>query len=512
MDTRSYWIETAALPRFPRIAADLTVDVAVVGAGITGVTAARLLKQAGLKVALLERQRCACIDTGHTTAHLTAVTDRRLHEIRRTFGDEAARAVWDAGAAAIDQIVTLIRAEGIACDFRWVTGYLHAPLPEPDGKAIDELRAEAEAAARLGIDATFLEEVPAFGLPGVRFPHQAFFHPRKYLEPLLRAIDGDGSHVFEESPVEEVQEQPLAVKSGGHRVICGHVIFATHNPLAGLTGPVAAALFQTKLALYSSYVLGAKLPSGRLPEALFWDTSDPYHYLRVERRAGHDYAIFGGEDHKTGQVEDTAAVYDRLEQDFRSFAPEAVIDRRWSGQVIETNDGLPFIGETAEHQFVGTGFSGNGMTFGTLTAMMAVDAVLQRPNPWADLFDVHRRKLRGGTWRYLAENKDYPYFLARSWLAQGERETPEALQPGEGRILNLNGRKVAASRSADGEISLCSPVCTHLQCIVGWNNAERTWDCPCHGSRFKPTGEVISGPAEEPLPKLDATGQPLPSG
>jgi Rieske Fe-S protein len=160
------------------------------------------------------------------------------------------------------------------------------------------------------------------------------------------------------------------------------------------------------------------------------------------------------------------------------------------------------IGETAEHQFVATGFAGNGMTFGTLGAMMAVDAMLKRPNPWRDLFDVDRKKLVGGTWKYLKENKDYPYYMVRDWLAGAEGTSLEELPRGTGRILNLDGKKVAAHRDDSGKVVLCSPVCTHLQCIVGWNHAEQTWDCPCHGSRFKPTGEVISGPAEEPLEKI----------
>jgi Rieske Fe-S protein len=190
-----------------------------------------------------------------------------------------------------------------------------------------------------------------------------------------------------------------------------------------------------------------------------------------------------------------------------SLFPKARIDHEWSGQVIETNDGLPYIGETAPHQFAATGFSGNGMTLGTLGAMMAVDAMLKRKNPWSGIFDVHRKKLIGGTWDYLAENKDYPYYMARTWLARSEGKNLGNVRPGQGKILNLDGKKVAVHRSLSGKVGLCSPVCTHLQCIVDWNNAEQTWDCPCHGSRFKPTGEVISGPAEEPLEKI-----PVPEG
>lgn len=508
MDTTSFWLDSATLPRFPQLAENLDVDVVVIGGGIMGVTAAYLLKQAGKTVALIERSRLATVDTGHTTAHLTAVTDLRLQDIAKTFGKEAARATWDAGSAAIDQIVTNIRRLDIACDFRWLPGYLHAPVDQaPDDRAVQELRHEAELAGELGIAATYLSAVPFFERPGVKFSQQALFHPRKYLAALAKNIPGEGSHVFESSEVEEIEDEPLSVKAGKFKVRCRYLILATHTPLTGNTSALRALLFQTKLALYSSYAIGAKIPANTLPSALYWDTSEPYSYLRVEPKGGYDYAIFGGEDHKTGQETDTAAIFRRLEMRFRKYVPGAEVDHRWSGQVIETNDGLPFIGETAENQFTATGFAGNGMTFGTLGATMAVDAVLKRKNPWQELFEVHRAKLLGGTWAYLKENKDYPYYMVRDWLGGAEGKSLAAVKKGQGKILQLEGKKVAAYRGEDGAVSLCSPVCTHLKCIVGWNDAEKTWDCPCHGSRFKPTGEVIAGPAEEPLEKL-----PVPPG
>jgi glycine/D-amino acid oxidase-like deaminating enzyme/nitrite reductase/ring-hydroxylating ferredoxin subunit len=503
MTTTSYWLDSANLPHYTKLDKDLHVDVVVVGGGITGITAAYLLKKAGRTVALLERDRCAHVDTGHTTAHLTYVTDQRLSELVSHFGRDHAQAVWDAGRAAIEQIHDIIRRENIACDFTWVPGYLHASLKETKRNDRTGLKNEAELARELGFEGAYVEAVPLFQRPGIRFSNQAKFHPLKYLARLVQEIPGAGSHVFEESEVSEVGDEPLTVHANGHSIQCDFLVVATHVPLMGKTNMVSATLLQTKLALYSTYVIGGKLSRGVYPEASFWDTSDPYYYLRIDRHAGHDYAIFGGEDHKTGQQTDTEAPLDNLERLLKYFLPEVQVDHRWSGQVIETNDGLPYMGQVTERQFVATGYSGNGMTFGTLAGMMACDAALGTKNPWAELFDVRRKKLRGGTWDYLKENIDYPYYMIKDRLTASEDATIHSVQRGEGKILKIDGERVAAYRDPDGNVTTLSSVCTHMGCIVHWNKSESTWDCPCHGSRFGATGEVLAGPAETPLEKVD---------
>lgn len=502
MNTQPVWQKSASLPQFPSLRRNLEVDVVIIGGGLTGITAAYLLKKAGAKVAVLERGRCAGADTGHTTAHLTYVTDYRLREVVKTFGRDGAKAFWEAGVAAIDQIHEIARAEAKDCEFKWVPGYLHASLKETDEKDRASLEEDAQLAQELGFDAEFCKSVPFGGRPGVKFKHQAKFHPLKYLAPLLQFINSDGSHVFEETEAGEVEEKPLAVHAGKYKIRCQYLMIATHTPLLGKSGLFKGTLFQSKLALYTSYVLGARLPSKTVPEALFWDTTEPYYYLRIDRRDDHDYAIFGGEDVKTGQEEDTEKVFTRLQEKLKQVLPEAAIQDRWMGQVVETNDGLPFIGENENQQFIATGFCGNGFTLGTLSAVMARDRYLGRKNPWFDLFAVNRKKFHGGTWRYLAENLDYPYYMVRDRLASAEGDSLDDLRKEQGKILNLDGRKVAAYRGKDGNVTLCSPVCTHMKCIVRWNEADSTWDCPCHGSRFKPEGEVFSGPAEEPLEKL----------
>jgi glycine/D-amino acid oxidase-like deaminating enzyme/nitrite reductase/ring-hydroxylating ferredoxin subunit len=498
--TSPYWADSVPFPAFPKINRDIDVDVVVVGGGITGLTTAYLLLAAGKSVAVLERGKIGEIDTGHTTAHLTMVTDQRLSELVRRFGRSHAQAVWDAGRAAIAQIEQIASDNEIDCAFSWVDGYLHAPNGEIAEDAAESLREDATIARELGFDAEFLEAVPFAGSMGVRFPDQARFHPRKYLAGLARVVRDQGGAIFELSGAEEFFERPLRVKADDRRLRCRDVVIATHNPLVGLASVMRASIFQTKLALYTSYVVAGRVPQGTVPDALFWDTADPYHYLRVDPQRDHEIVIFGGEDHKTGQVSDTNACYDRLTQTLVDKLPNIDLSYRWSGQVIETPDGLPYIGKMTDHQYAATGFGGNGMTFGTLAAVIIADAIQGLRNPWTELFDPGRAALRRGLWDYLTENADYPYYMMRGRWAGEERRSLSALKPDQGTIVDQDGVKIAAYRRLNGSLVLRSAICTHMGCVVGWNDAERTWDCPCHGSRFTPEGDVISGPAETPLP------------
>jgi glycine/D-amino acid oxidase-like deaminating enzyme/nitrite reductase/ring-hydroxylating ferredoxin subunit len=497
-NTTPYWMD-ASLPRFPKLERNARVDVVVVGGGITGLTAAYLVAKAGRSVTLLERARCADIDTGHTSAHLTMVTDLRLTDLVDRFGRNHAQAVWDAGLAAIAQIDTIVRDEKISCEFTWVPGYLHNPVDSASDDGVDGFKQEATLATELGFDATFVSDVPFVGGPGVQFEDQARFHPRQYVAGLARAVSASGGQIYEHSAADAFCDDPRSVTSNGSTISCDAIVLATHTPLMGNTNIASATLFQTKLALYTSYVVAGRIPSGIMPDALFWDTADPYHYLRLERHRGFDVVIFGGEDHKTGQASDTNACFERLERAATALVPGFEVTHRWSGQVIATPDGLPYIGETAARQFAATGFAGNGMTFGTLGGMMTADRVLDRANPWRDLLDPTRKKVRGALWDYVTENKDYPYYLVRDRFAGSEGRSLRALKRGQGKILDIDGKRVAAYRDPSGATVVRSAVCTHMGCAVAWNDAERTWDCPCHGSRFTTDGSVIAGPAESPL-------------
>ena len=500
-DTIPYWSTSTTFPQFVKLAHDAEADVVVVGGGITGLTTAYLLAQAGKRVTVLERGRCAAIDTGHTSAHLTMVTDTRLSDLVKGFGRAHAQAVWDAGLAAIATIDDLVREHDIDAGFEWVDGYLHTPRGDDAVDQLKHLKADATMADELGFDAEFLESLPLVGRPGIRFADQARIHPRRYLAGVAKALAALGGRIYEHSAADEFCDNPRGVKANGHLVRCTDVVIATHNPLVGFGGVAGATLFQTKLALYTSYVIAGRVARGVVPDALWWDTADPYQFVRVEPQQDHDVVILGGEDHKTGQQGDTEVCYRRLEAHLRAIVPDVELTHRWSGQVIETPDGLPYIGQSADHQYSATGYAGNGLTFGTLAGLIISDAILERANPWTELFDPARKALTRGLWDYVKENADYPYYMIRDRFAGAEAKSLRAVRRGQGKVIERKGAKVAAYRDPTGAVTLRSAICPHMGCTVGWNTAERTWDCPCHGSRFKPTGEVISGPAEAPLPE-----------
>lgn len=462
---------------------------------------AYFLKRAGVKVCLLERDRLATGDTGSTTAHLTAVTDTRLRDLVRGFGERNARLVWDAGEVAINAIENVVRENEIECEFRRVPGFLHSSLDDPSGDGeVDTLKKESDLVRHLGIEARFDSRVPIVFRPGINFSNQAKCHPLLLLAGLAKLIPGEGSAIFEESEVTRVEAKPLVVHCGVASVETRRLIIATNVPIIGNRDVPSAALFQTKISSYSSYVVGAEVPKGKYPQLSLWDTSDPYYYLRTDPGVNTDYVIFGGNDHKTGQVSDTKRRYEDLQKVLTGIMPDANVCYRWSGQVVETHDGLPFIGETSEDQFISTGYCGNGFTFGTLSALMARDWVLNQSNPWIELFHPNRKEIHGGgVWNYLTENIDYPTYLFKDRLLRREPFSPERLGIGEGKIMELKGEKIACCRDSDGKLHTVSAICTHLSCIVSWNAAELTWDCPCHGSRFRPDGTVIAGPAEIPL-------------
>jgi glycine/D-amino acid oxidase-like deaminating enzyme/nitrite reductase/ring-hydroxylating ferredoxin subunit len=498
MNTESFWYAERTGTPFARLDRDLDVEVLIVGGGIAGVTAAYLLSAQGRSVALIERGRIGGLNTGHTTAHLTYMTDTRLSDLVATFSRKEARLAWEAGQASIDLIEENVKRHAIDCGFCRVPGYLVASEQCELTEEGALLQQEAMVARQMGFEAYYLDAAPVTDRPGIRFEQQAKFHPLRYLDALAREAVRQGAEIFEDTEVTRFEEG--SVIAGGRTVKFQQVFVATHVPLQGEGGMVGAALFQTKLALYSSYAVRARLPGNALPELIWSDTADPFYYLRIEKDDQGLSCVFGGEDHKTGMEEHTENRFQNLERQLDRILPGAQVTHRWSGQIVETVDGLPYIGRTSDNQLLATGFSGNGMTFGTVAGMMVRDAISKEENAWRKLFDPGR-KSASALAEYLRENKDYPVRMITDRL-KVEESDPASLAPGMGKVLEHDGERVAAYRDAAGNLTRCSAVCPHLGCIVAWNEAEQTWDCPCHGSRFHPTGELLAGPAEKSLEPL----------
>ena len=474
----------------------------VVGAGITGLTAAYLLARSGKRVAVVERERVGSGETGNTSAHLTQITDLRLTTIADRFGRDAARLAWEGGGMAIDLVESIVEREGIECGFMRVPGWLCPPFFEStdDGRA---LREDVELALEIGIQASYYPSGALDDRPAVAFADQALVHPLRYLEGLAAAAEAAGVTIIEHAEVSEVLQDPLVAVVNGENVACDDLLIATHVPIVGSTSLVQATLLQAKLYPHSSYVVGGVIDEAIAP-GLYEDTASPYNYLRVHDDARGRYAIFGGADHKTGTVTDTGERFAQVQSAFRRLFPSARIEARWSGQVIETNDGLPFIGQTASHQYTATGFAGNGLTFGTLGALMMHDAVMGVENPWRALLDPDRKKVSPKVLAtFVSQNLEYPFYFLADRLRRDRTSTVRTLAPGDARVLTIGGKAVACHRTDGGELVKVSAVCTHMGCLVRWNASERTWDCPCHGSRFTPDGLVLGGPAETSLERMD---------
>lgn len=492
---KSLWTVTT-LPRdFPSLSGHLDVDVAIIGGGLTGLTTAWLLKRAGKKVAVLEMHRILSGQTGQTTAHLTELLDTPYTTLARDFGEKGAHLAASSSRAAIEQIASLVETLGIDCGFTRAPAFRYAE----NERELRELLHEVAAAKQAGLLATFTKEVPLpFPVRGaLRVEDQALFHPREYLLGLADRIPGDGCHLFENTKVVDLHDgAPCRVVTERGTVTAQAVVEATTTPLNRVA-------MHTKLYPYRSYAVAAPL-GGPLEPGQYFDSRDPYHYIRTQQVDSASYVIVGGEDHKVGAEEDTAARFAALEAYTRDRFPVRRITHRWSGQVIEPADGLPYIGRNvgSRHVYVATGFSGTGMTFGTLAGMLLTDLILGNENPYAALYDAGRVKPRAGARDFIQENAEVAFRFVADRLAKPDGRHLADVAPGEAKILEVDGRKVAVYREEDGTPHAVSPVCTHLGCHVHWNTAERTWDCPCHGGRFSPTGRVLNGPAVKDLPSV----------
>lgn len=489
---------------FPRLLDDTTADVIVVGAGIAGLSTAYLLARSGKHVVVLEDGVPGSGETGRTTAHLSSVLDDRYFDIQRLHGTKSAAIAARSHVAAIDRVEEIVASEGIECGFERVDGLLFL---EP-GSDRENLEKELKAVHAAGLDASLSDSSP-FGTPALGpalvFPRQAQFHPLQYLAGLAKGFARMNGRIFSRTRAVKIHGGSPArvVTESGHTVAADAVVVATNTPVNDLV------VMHTKQAPYRTYVVGARVPAGSIPRALYWDTADPYHYARVvssdPRRSpgasAHDLLIIGGEDHKTGQDGESAKKFSRLESWARAIFPGVEgVEFRWSGQVLEPVDGLAFIGRNPldmSNVYIATGASGNGMTYGTIAGMLLTNIILGRQDEAESLYDPGR--ITPGAARDFAHENLNVAAQYMEWFTKGGAVSADEIAPGTGAILRRGLSKVAVARDKLGKVHECSAVCPHLGCIVAWNATEQTWDCPCHGSRFEPNGKVITGPAVNDL-------------
>ncbi len=497
----SVWMATSTVPEFPMLAGDIAADVCVIGAGIAGLTTAYLLSREGQQVVLIDALGIGAGETGRTTAHFFP-PDEWYADVESSFGTDGARLVGESFSEAVSLVESIVQREHIDCSFERLDGYLYA-LPENGFKELDK---EYEAARRADVEVELLERVPGLSFDTgtcVRYGNQAQFHPLKYLHGLAEAFRRNGGRIYCGTRALEVEgdSKLQTVTTTGGNIQAKAVVVATNTPFND------RVVMHTKQAGYRTYVIGVRVPRNSVPRILLWDTGDPYYYVRLETPdvgADYDILIVGGADHKVGQDTHPQHRYDEIERWTRAHFPMAQeVEYRWSGEVMEPSDGPAYLGRNPmddRNVYIITGDSGNGMTHCTIGAMLVTDLIMGRDNPWESLY-APSRKVTHGLSDFVAEQANT---LSKygDWARKGEVESVTEIPAGEGAILREGARMLAVYRDEHGEVHALSAKCTHLGCVVHWNSAERSWDCPCHGSRFDTTGEVMHGPA---VAALDAT-------
>ncbi len=495
----SYWFSDVEPLKFPSLQEDLSADILIVGAGITGILTAYCLSKVGKKVTIVDADQIGGGETGCTTAHLTWVLDSGYAELEKFFNADKARLAFESHRSAIDFIEKTIQEEKIDCDFKRVNGYTFL---SPDDKK-ETFEEELKTLHGFGATETSIELKAPFDFFNtgacLRAPNQAQFHPLKFLNGLVQCIQTNGGRFFCGTRISHI-ESGKAKTEAGHEITANRIIVATHSPIKNI-------LFFLKEAAYRSYVIAGKIGKNEVPAGLYCDTEDPYHYVRTQAVDDkNDLLIIGGEDHKTGQNDDYEAPFNKLESWAKKHFPMfKKTDTVWSGQIIEPVDGLAFIGLSPFHKniYIATGYSGNGMTYSAIAAMIFRDRLLDKKNEWADLYDPTRKNLK--TIKYfLEENLNMVKEMVTGYLESGDIENRKELKPGEGAIIKEGLSHLAVYRDDNGQLYSSSAVCTHLGCVVQWNSAQKTFDCPCHGSRFSGKGEVICGPAIRNLKNVAA--------
>ena len=497
-DPESYWRQIS-LPSFEKLSGHTSVDIAIVGGGITGITAGLLLVKEGYKVAILEAGHILSGTTGHTTAKITAQHGLIYDEFINHFGIEQARLYYEAQNDALAFIRKMVKENKIDCDFREEDAYIYATSDQYAAKIEDEM----DAYAKLKIGSRMEDHLPFnFQIKSaIVMKDQAQFHPLKYLQRLLQSFIEAGGIVYEHTTAVDIGEgdHPVVITRDGHRVKCKHAIVASHYPFVDMMGFYFARMHASR-----SYVLGIKT-NMEYPGGMYYSADMPTRSLRSTPYNGENLVLVGGDGHKTGQGINMMQHYDALEDFAQKTFQTTEILYRWSAQDLVTLDKLPYIGQiTAKRRdiLIATGFRKWGMTNGTAAALLLKDIIMDKENPYRELFAPSRFQVDPSLKEIISINTDVSGHLIRGKLELTPKE-PTDLENDEGAVVMVNGKRAGAYKDSEGKLHLVDTTCTHLGCETEWNDAERTWDCPCHGSRYSYDGEILNGPTKIPLRKIE---------
>lgn len=482
---------------------DLTTETVIIGGGISGLLTAYELARSGKSVVVIEDGHCGSGETGRTTAHLTCLLDNNFSEYIDDLGEENARLLISAHMHAIDYIESVVDLESIGCDFRRLPSYL---FPHPSAEA-DFIDKELHAARLCGLDAVKTDKVPGMKnpVPGIRIDNQGQFHPLKFLSGLMTCIRRHGGKIYTNTHASEISHDFIET-SEGFTVRANHVVVATNSTVNN------KIQFSFKQAPFRTFVVAGKIPKNALPIAMWMDSGDkdrdpenaPYHYIRTQPFDDtHDLLICGGEDHPTGVPGITHPPmtdqqrYGKLAEYAKEHFGLEEVQYNWSGQVLESIDGVQYIGRNPfddSHVYVVTGDCGDGITAAGIAAQLITDLIWSRESIYEDLFRPSRHRIK--------EGMDFVKTTVKSLVELFKHHHPEAKEPeaGEGAIIEIDKKPCAVYKDESGELTVLSATCPHAGCTVGWNSDEKTWDCPCHGSRFTARGTVINGPANKNLP------------
>ncbi|MGJ0482947.1 MAG: FAD-dependent oxidoreductase [Methylomicrobium sp.] len=499
MKKTSLWKDDAETSSYAPLQNDLNVDVAIVGGGITGVTAAHLLARKGKSVALLEAMRVGGGTTGFSTGNLYTTVEEQLHTIQSKFDQETLQAVAASRTAAVRHIENTVREFAIDCDFHRRPWRLISETETAD-KILEK---EYKACLDVGLDAFLDSNTPLpFNISkALRVEGQAQFNPMQYVKALAAQTQKAGCLIFEHTPVLRIKEgSPNILSTKNGTVSANRVIHATHSPKG-------VRVVHALMGAYREYAIAVKLNSGSYPEGIFWiiNKPDQYSIRSYTSRNGEKYLLVLGEPHKVGHKKDNEICFQNLETYIRTRFDVKSVDYQWSAQNYKSADGLPYMGVINDKTgvYIATGFATDGLTYGTLAAMIISDLILGNKNPWSLLYDPRRHNPLKSAGRVIKESAHVLMHYMSDLPYLAEAKSVAGILPGEGKTMVIKGEKFAVYRDEAGDLHQVSAVCTHMKCIVNWNEEAKSWDCPCHGSRFTVDGEVIEGPATINLPKRE---------